>query len=49
MTGAKTPIYAVATWVWRQPLKFKTFLAVVSKFAALVFLHARERDLKINK
>ena len=35
----------------RQLLKIKMFLAVVSKFAALVLLHARERekDLKINK
>ena len=51
MKGVKTPIYAVATWVQRQLLKVKMFLAEVSKFVVLVFLHAceREKDLKINK
>ncbi|XLR32071.1 hypothetical protein S83_059971 [Arachis hypogaea] len=38
MRPPKKSIHGVTTWVRRQPPKVKTFLAVVSGMAALVFL-----------
>ena len=39
-------IHVAATWVRRQLSKVKVFLVVVLGIAALVFLHAREREGK---
>ncbi|XP_050225091.1 uncharacterized protein LOC126674650 [Mercurialis annua] len=44
MKGTKKPIYAVATWVRRQPPKMKAFLAAVSGIAAIVFLRTIVHD-----
>ncbi|KAL1343942.1 hypothetical protein AAHE18_08G013100 [Arachis hypogaea] len=40
----KRPIYAVTTWVRRQPPKMKAFLALLSAIAALVFLRMVVND-----
>ncbi|XWS14465.1 hypothetical protein CRYUN_Cryun35bG0011700 [Craigia yunnanensis] len=44
MKATKSPIRAVATWLRRQPPKMKTFLAVVSGMAALLFLRMVVQD-----
>ncbi|XP_019431421.1 PREDICTED: putative ER lumen protein-retaining receptor C28H8.4 [Lupinus angustifolius] len=44
MKGTKRPIYAVTTWLRRQPPKMKAFLALLSGITALLFIRMVVHD-----